>query len=240
MKKILPPLLIVLMASGVWISCKHTPPEAPSVPGSGTPTPIPPTTPGTGTPSSLVCFEAEILPIFLSSCAKSNCHDANSARKGYVFDSYANITRKDIRPGNATNSKVYKVLFETGDDRMPQRPNPELTSTQKALIGRWINEGAQNTVNCGTACNANEFKFAANINPILQNNCVGCHGGTAPSGNINLTAYSSIYTVAISGRLYSAITHAPGYSPMPKNAAKLNDCQLEQIRKWVQAGALNN
>ena len=82
---------------------------------------------------------------------------------------------------------MYKVLFETGNDKMPQPPNPDLSAAQKALIGRWINEGARNTTNCGSNCDTTQFKFAANINVILTSNCIGCHGGTAPSGNINLS-----------------------------------------------------
>lgn len=211
------------------ISCKHVPPELP------TPTPG-----GGGTGANTVCFESEILPIFQSNCAKSNCHDAASAQDGYVFDSYQNIIRKKIIPGNATNSEVYEVLFKTGSDRMPQPPNPELTSAQKALIGRWINEGAKNTTNCGTNCDTTQFKYAANISVMMTNYCVGCHAGPAPSANINLSNHAGVAAVAISGRLYNAVTHTSGYSPMPQNANKLSDCQLTQIKKWVVNGALNN
>lgn len=211
------------------ISCKHVPPELPIPPPGGG---------GTGT--NTVCFESEILPIFQSNCAKSSCHDAATAQGGYVFDSYQNIIRKKIIPGNATNSEVYEVLFKSGSDRMPQAPNPDLTTEQKALIGRWINEGAKNTTNCRTNCDTTQYKYAANISIIMTNYCVGCHGGPTPSANINLSNHAGVAAVAISGRLYSAVSHAAGYSPMPQNANKLSECQLTQIKKWVVNGALNN
>jgi uncharacterized membrane protein len=195
---------------------------------------------GTGTGSTLVCFQSEVLPLFQSNCAKSGCHDAASHKGDYTLDSYNNIIREGIVPGRATNSKIYQVLFESGSDKMPPAPNADLTAAQKAIIGKWINEGAKNTINCGTACDTTQFKFSTTISPILASNCVGCHSGTAPSAGITLSTYQSVKGQVTNGRLWGAVTHSPGYSPMPKNAAKLSDCQLTQIKKWIDAGALNN
>ena len=230
MKKVLLFILTVL----VFIACTHTPPE--------TIVPAPPPNGGGsgGSTSTVVCFETEILPIFLSNCGKSNCHDAATANKGYIFDSYQNIIRRGIRPGRASNSDVYKVLFETGNDKMPPPPNPDLTATQKALIGRWINEGAINTTNCGNACDTTQFAFSANVKNILINNCTGCHGGTNPSNNMNFTTYDGVRPVALNGKLMGAITHTPGFAPMPKNANKLSDCNITIIKKWITSGAPNN
>lgn len=207
-------------------ACKHEPDVI---------VPQPPSSGG----GSEVCFEADVLPLFQTNCAKSGCHDA-AAGNDYVLDSYNNIIKRGIVPGNATNSKIYKVLFETGNDKMPPPPNPDLSSAQKAIIGKWINEGAKNTVSCGSVCDSNSFKFAANIDPIMQKYCVGCHGGSTPSASINLSAYGGVRQQALNGRLYGAVTHTAGYSAMPKNAPKLSDCQIAQIRKWIAAGSLNN
>jgi cytochrome c553 len=188
-----------------------------------------------------VCFQSDILPLFQSNCAKSGCHDAITHEKDLVLDSYTNIMRKDVVPGNADNSKIYRVLFETGKDKMPPLPNADLTTAQKALIAKWINEGAKNTVNCASTCDSTQFKFGANINPIITTYCTGCHsGGTAASGGIDLSTYAMVKVQATNGRLVGAVSHTAGYSAMPKDAAKLSDCQIAQIKKWVAAGALNN
>lgn len=223
--------LLAIIITGILIinSCTHEPPAGI--------TSAPPPVPG-GTDE--VCFESEILPLFQSNCAISGCHDAISHKDDYIFNNYANITQKDIRPGDAINSKVYKVLFETGNKKMPPLPNVDLTAQQKALIGRWINEGAKNTINCNTNCDSSQFKYAANISMIMGSYCVGCHSGGAPSAGINLSNYTGVNQVAVSGRLVGSVSHAPGYSAMPKNVNKLSDCQIAQIRKWVNAGALNN
>jgi len=36
------------------------------------------------------------------------------------------------------------------------------------------------------------------------------------------------------------ISHTPGYIPMPQGINKLSDCQVNQFKKWIQAGAPNN
>jgi cytochrome c553 len=219
-------LVTAVLTAGIY-ACKHEPDVI---------IPQPPSSGGT----TEVCFEADVLPLFQTNCAKSGCHDAATHQDEYVLDSYSNIIKKGIVPGNATNSKIYKVLFETGSDQMPPPPNADLSSAQKAIIGKWINEGAKNTVSCGTACDSTAFKFAANIDPIMQKYCVGCHGGSSPSASINLSAYGGVRAQALNGRLYGAVTHSAGYSAMPKNSPKLSDCQIAQIRKWIAAGSLNN
>jgi hypothetical protein len=212
----------------VMNACKHEIPQA-----------VVSVTPVTGGTNE-VCFESQILPIFQTNCAKAGCHDAATHTDDYIFDSYANIISKDVRPGNASNSKVYEVLFETGNKKMPRPPNTDLSPEQKALIGRWINEGAKNTVNCNVNCDSSQFKYSFNVSVTLNTYCLGCHSGTTPSGSIDLSTYINVKNIALSGRLVGAVSHAPGYSAMPKNASKLSDCQITQIRKWVNAGAPNN
>lgn len=215
----------------IVVSCIHEPFIDPTSLNEGQPT-----TPGCET-SGKVCFESSVLPIFLSSCAKSGCHDAASREEGYVLDSYASIIRKGLTPGNANGSKIYKVLFETGEDLMP--PGAPLTKAQKDSIAAWINQGAKNTVNCNCSCDATKYTYAAVILPILSNTCVGCHKAGSLGGNIDLSNYTNVKVQATNGKLVGSITHSTGFSAMPVGG-KLQDCQINQIKSWVAAGALNN
>lgn len=194
-----------------------------------------------GNDNDIVCFEADILPIFQTSCAKSGCHNASSAQKGYVLDSYNNIVKKGIKKGNANNSDIYKALIDSDpNDRMPQPPYPALLPQQIALIKKWIDQGANNTTNCGTACDATQFAYTANIKPIIDKSCINCHSGTAASAGLNFSTHAGLQAVALNGRLYGAITHAANYKAMPQGGNKLSDCNISQIQKWIQAGAPNN
>jgi uncharacterized membrane protein len=224
MKKSPAKLMLLTCMAAILISCKH---DVPVVP------------PPTG--SDGVCFENDILPIFQSSCAKSNCHDATSKQNGYQLDTYANIVSKGINAGNASSSKIYEVLTDDNPDKlMPKSPNSSLTTEQKSLIATWINEGAKNTSNCAGTCDSSNFTYSGAIQPILQTHCLGCHSGLAIDGGfIPLDNYDGLKEQATSGALYAAITQTGSY-PMPKNGSKLNDCKIALVRKWIEAGAPNN
>lgn len=222
--------IIVMLIIGVG-SCIHDPFIDPASLNNGEPS-----TPGC-TSSGAVCFESSVLPIFISSCARSGCHDAITKEEGYVLDNYNNIVRKGIVPGNANESKLYKVLFAGGDDRMP--PDAPLSQAQKDSIAAWINQGAKNTVNCNCSCDPTKFTYAAIIQPIITNQCVGCHKPGSTSGNIDLSTYSLVKVQVNNGKLLGSVTHSVGYSPMPQGT-KLVDCQITQIKSWIDAGAPNN
>ncbi|MGC1242181.1 MAG: c-type cytochrome [Chryseosolibacter sp.] len=184
-----------------------------------------------------VCFESSVLPIFVSTCAITGCHDAGTQEEELVLDNYNNIVRKGIVAGNASESKLYKVLFEDGEDQMP--PDAPLSKAQKDSIAAWINQGAKNTTNCNCYCDTTQYTYAAIIQPVLSNNCAGCHKAPAPGGGIDLSTFALVKAQVDNGTLVGSITHASGFIPMPQGG-KLSDCEITQIRRWVDGGAPNN
>ncbi|MBK7438882.1 MAG: hypothetical protein IPI77_19560 [Saprospiraceae bacterium] len=61
-----------------------------------------------GCDTSIIYFNRDRLPIFRNSCAITGCHDARSAKEGYVLTDYAHIVKgADIRQ---TNSNIYSVI----------------------------------------------------------------------------------------------------------------------------------
>jgi putative effector of murein hydrolase len=59
-------------------------------------------------------------------------------------------------------------------------------------------------------------------------------------GGVKLQDYADVKSVASNGKLLGTVSHASGFSPMPKGGNKLNDCYVAVIKKWIAAGALNN
>ena len=105
----------------------------------------PPIAPGGGTPpavSDTVCFNTEVLPLYVSYCASSGCHDVTSHREGVITTSYGYIMN-GIRPKNVNGSPYYTII----GNGMPPRSHAQLTNTQVAVIKKWIDQGALNT-NC--------------------------------------------------------------------------------------------
>jgi uncharacterized membrane protein len=183
----------------------------------------------------------DVLPIFISACAGSGCHDAATKAKNYQLTDYANIIKRGVVAGNANNSTVYA---EIANGSMPPRSSGiVMTAAQKALIANWINKGAKNYV-----CNANYGKcdtttavsFASFVKPIMENRCQGCHSGTLPSGNLSLTTYAQIKASAITPAFMGSMRRAAGFSFMPKGGTSLTACELNKLEAWIKRGALNN
>jgi uncharacterized membrane protein len=187
----------------------------------------------------VISFEQEILPLLVSNCAMSGCHDAISAEDGVVLTSYESIMR-EVEPYDVNDSELYESLVETDDDIMPPPPASPFSSDKLKLIRDWINQGAKNT-SCSTGCDSTVTStFAAVVNPIVETNCVGCHNATRADGNVRLHTYNDIITQVNNGKFMGTIEHQPGYPVMPTSGIKLSDCDISLLNQWIANGAQNN
>lgn len=187
-----------------------------------------------------ICFERDILPIFISNCAKSGCHDEQSMASGYELDNYQNVVKKGIVPGNVAASKIWECVDMNifGVTHMPMGA-PDITPAELDLLRRWIVAGAADSGACNSNCDSANFTFSGAILPMIQLNCLGCHSAPGAAGG-SLADYASIKNAAVSGRLIGDISHQAGYNAMPLGGLKLSDCQVAQVVKWVSAGAPHN
>ncbi len=90
------------------------------------------------------------------------------------------------------------------------------------------------------SCDTTDLTYSKDIGPIIDASCAGCHSGSAPSGNISLANYNDVVISAQNGSLLGTIRHENGWSPMPKNGNKLDDCSIKKIETWVESGTPNN
>ena len=231
-------LIFVVVAS--YSSCKHEP-NVKINPDPKDTTSTPKDTIKTGNPCSpdTVYFEKDILPLLISNCALSGCHDAITSEKGINYTSYnTTINTGKVVPGRPDNSKMYIMLSKSGDI-MPPPPKAELSGTQKALIAKWIAQGALN-LKCND-CDTLNISWTKNIEPLISTYCKGCHSGSSPSGNVLLTNYSEVKVQALNGYLYGTTSHSAGFKAMPPyGSSKLDACQVKAIGKWVAMGAPQN
>ena len=223
MSRILVPvaLLFILM---IPMSCQHQAYVVPVSQRTGDPT---------------LCFDSDILPIFISQCAKAGCHDAGEHEKGYILDSYDNIIKKGITPGNALGSTIYKSLVGYTEESMPQDA-PPLSADQITLIKRWIDAGALRDSNCALPCDSNNYAYSTSVKPLMDKYCIGCHSGSSPQGSLTLNSYDAVKNAVINKNLVKCINYETGYSAMPKGGLHLTVCQVTQIEKWVAANMPNN
>lgn len=193
---------------------------------------------GGGYVNPLACFSRDILPVLVSRCATSGCHDAITHREGFVFSSYS-TTMTAVSPGNPNESKLYEVIkFANGEEKMPPAGRPQLTFAEIDSIRAWISYGALNQ-NCGEICDTiNPVTFSGTIWPIMQTSCSGCHTGTAPSGGVVLTNYANVAAAASNGSLLNSLK-GNGVTKMPLGGS-LTVCRIRQFEIWINNGHLNN
>jgi len=233
LKRIIVPLAIIIFVL-VFMQCRHETdfsdfPANPDLPA-----------PSTTCDQDSVYFINSVLPLIKSSCAKAGCHDSGTAQNGIILTDYYRIKiTGGVKPGNSGSSRLYKVLSKNGESKMPPSPFAEFTSEQKAIIAKWIDQGALYNY-CTEACNPENYTFAADIYPLISTNCRGCHSGNEPSGGIRLEDYSTIRAAVDNNSLYGSVAWLPGYSAMPNDGIRLTDCNITQIKNWIDNGAPNN
>jgi hypothetical protein len=71
--------------------------------------------------------------------------------------------------------------------------------------------------------------------PIINSNCIGCHSGSTPQGNIVLSDYTSMLAAVNNGKLQKILNNK---TMPPINS--LSDCKATVIKKWINDGAKNN
>lgn len=88
-------------------------------------------------------------------------------------------------------------------------------------------------------CDTLQMKYSVQVSQVISRNCVSCHSSSAASGGIALETYEQVKAGMQNGSLLRAVKHQGG-SPMPKNAPKLGDCEINQLEAWKNAGCPNN
>lgn len=186
-------------------------------------------------------FVNDILPILISNCAMSGCHDAQTKAEGIQLTSYASVMQTgDVKPGNANGSELYEVLIETREDkRMPVPPSPRLDAGKIALVRKWIEQGAQNNscLDNQGECDTTNMTYTADIASIISSNCIGCHSGVSPGGGMLLSNYSQVVAQASNGTLQAVVSHSAGVAAMPPGN-RLSDCNISKIKAWANQGLI--
>jgi len=182
-----------------------------------------------------VYFRNTILPLVVSSCGTTGCHDQASHRDGIILTDYASIiSTGKIKPGDPADSEFFESLTDKDDDLMPPPPNAPFNSEQIQLIKDWILQGAKDN-ECNDGCDTTNVTFSATIWPMMQKYCTGCHSTSSPGGGIVIAGYGDLVTLSGNGSLMGTIRYEQGYSKMPTNQ-QLSECNINLLQKWIDDG----
>jgi hypothetical protein len=215
-------LLIASLLVITFATCKHEPIY--KIIGNVSNNPIDTTT----SANDSICFNTQILPLIKASCAQTGCHDAITREEGIVLDSYNGIKAL----GTADLMKYINLSY---GKVMPPLPQPRLDAASKALLNKWIAEGAKNRICTPTVCDTANVKYTTHIAPIMNIYCKGCHNTTNAGGAVNLDNYTSTKTSATTGKMICTIT-ANGCAIMPKGGPSLSKCDIRKIEIWAATG----
>ena len=92
----------------------------------------------------------------------------------------------------------------------------------------------------GVVCDTAGVTYSLTVKPIIDQNCISCHSQASQQGGVVLETYADVLVFANSGQLLGSVKHTTGYAAMPQGGAKLNDCNILKIEKWIQDGSPNN
>jgi cytochrome c553/mono/diheme cytochrome c family protein len=190
------------------------PPLTKPEPAMSAPTLGTPATPGTPVtlPAGAASFVKDVAPILVSKCG--TCH-VNRMQGSVSMATYAALMKGPpegviIFPGKADGSRIIEVI-ESGD--MP-RGGLRMTATEKAVLKKWIDEGAKSDAPADTTpltqlasnvqpaapprvdvtppTGSETVSFAKDIAPVLAANCMGCHGAMQPRANLSLATFERL------------------------------------------------
>ena len=176
--------------------------------------------------STTVYFQQQVLPILISNCAIPGCHNLPTDDNDDIqITSYASL----MNSGIVQDGDFWDNINDTDpDDRMPPPPQSPLTQEQLAVIGTWLQQGAQNNSCQPLTCDTANVTYSGTIVPLIQQKCQGCHSGSTPQGGLNFTSWGVVNSVAadVDWSCYPALTFGRTYATI---RPMLSQCTIDQF-----------
>ena len=92
------------------------------------------------------------------------------------------------------------------------------------------------------ACDTSNVTFKGKVAPVFASHCLVCHGNSVSppnGGGHRLQDYADVKANILIA--YGAMSHQPGFIPMPLGQKETIDpCEIKIVRIWKDAGAPNN
>jgi formylglycine-generating enzyme required for sulfatase activity len=202
-----------------------------------------------------IVFSRDIQPLIESTCL--SCHKDGKAEGGLLLHTRAQAVKggdgkgSGIVPGKPAESALYKltVLPKGHDDVMPPKGDP-LTKGQTEALRQWIEEGAEWPANA-TLAQRPKIKFAEDIQPLLEFNCVACHHDGKAEGGLRLDERELAFKGGNSGagivlfrpkesKVYIVTTLSKDdddVMPPAKKGGPLAQEKIALLSGWIEQGA---
>ncbi|RMG84439.1 MAG: hypothetical protein D6714_07880 [Bacteroidetes bacterium] len=135
------------------------------------------------------------------------------------------------------------MVVEHSQDLMPSKKQNTGEKVMVAFQGEQPRAVLLGQINTQTPpdpdCDPADHSFSRNIFPTLQKKCVLCHNARFAQGEVVLDTYEAILEQVKTGALLGSVQKKEGVAPMPPEGMGLSisECEINQIAKWIEAGA---
>lgn len=88
-------------------------------------------------------------------------------------------------------------------------------------------------------CDTSSVTYTDDIATIFNTSCAvsTCHvDGNEDKAKFSLVGYEKAKLAASFGRIVGAISHETDFTPMPYGGDKLEQCSIDKISAWINAG----
>ena len=198
---------------------------------------------------SVPVFEKDVLPIFSTYCF--TCHGKSSPELGVDLRTARSVMRGGfngpvIHKGSAEESRLFQKVSNA--EMPPPAFNSKVPEAQVETIRRWIEGGAPSEAKheIPEAARQQIARFKNDIQPLLNERCVACHGGDRPQSGLDLSTLASVLRGGVHGPVViegfsekSVLIRqlVSGVMPPEGAAQALSTDEVEVIRSWIDEGS---
>ena len=203
---------------------------------------------GAPTAGDAPIFEKDVQPILSSYCL--TCHGKSSPEQGVDLRSARTVLRGGfngpvVKRGSPDESLLYLKISQ---GKMPPKAfKSRVPEADTETIRHWIESGARSEQgdNLPEQARLQIARFEREIQPLLNERCVVCHGGSSPQSGLDLRSLASTLRggqhgpVVLEGFSEKSILIRQlvnGVMPPEGASTPLDDSEVDLIREWIDEG----
>ncbi|MCH2207616.1 MAG: c-type cytochrome [Lentisphaerales bacterium] len=229
----------------------------------------------TNTSFGAVDFTKDLMPVLENKCLK--CHGRVKENGKVVDKGDLDITKPEsikefLKVGHPQDSLMYTLVISDDDEEYMPPKGDRLSDAEKKLISDWIKEGAsfagytrkvkkdssegkgtketkeKTVITASKKTFHKTLDFTKDVFPILEKNCLKCHGHIKESGKVvdkgdlDITKPESIKEFLMIGHpqdslMYQLVISDDDDEYMPPKGDRLSVTEKKIISDWIEQGA---
>lgn len=173
---------------------------------------------------------------------------ANSTSYAHTGLSMMTTYSYRIRSYNSAGSSAYSnsasattLAINTTTTTLPATTTTTMPSSTTTMVTTTTRPVTTTTLAPTTTTQVSGATYTWLNTNVFQPKCVGCHGGSNPRGGYSMTTFNNVRTRVVPGNANASDLYLrTDDGSMPQGGAPLSSTEMNALRAWINAGALNN